>query len=110
MSSISNSAIIVLCIVAAGVVVLVGWAMTHRMRSGGEDEDERAFYTAENGTGGGNAGASQFTYMREMRERYKEDIMTRFGPHRHHQQRPRQQSIPMSGAPTSGMGASDYSY
>jgi hypothetical protein len=50
--------------------------------------------------------------MRETRERYKEEIMARFG-HRQHN-RPRRQSFPMSGAPTSGgagtSGPSDYSY
>lgn len=107
MGSISDSAIIVLCIVAAGVVVLVGWAVTHRIRAGDNGDDERVFYAAESGTGG----QSQFQHMRETRERYKEEIMARFG-HRQHN-RPRQQSFPMSGAGISGAptsGPSDYSY
>jgi hypothetical protein len=109
MAAISDSAIIVLCIVAAGVVVLVGWAVTHRIRAGENGDDERAFYAAESG---GTGSQSQFQHMRETRERYKEEIMARFG-HRQHN-RPRRQSFPMSGAPTSGgagtSGPSDYSY
>lgn len=75
------------------------------MRGGGED-DERVFYAAE--TDPGTGAPSQFTYMRDMRERYKEDIMARFAPRRH--QRPRQQSFPMSGGPTSGPSDYDYSH
>ena len=40
---------------------------------GGSDEDERAFYAAES-NGPGTGAPSQFTYMRDTRERYKEDI------------------------------------
>ena len=79
------------------------WAVTHRIRSGADGDDERAIYSAENG---GSGATAQWTYMRDTRERYKEDIMARFGGHRH--QRPRQQSYPMSAAPTTG--PSDYSY
>ena len=88
MAGISNSAIIVLCIIAAGIVVLIGWAITHRMR-GGEEDDERAYYATETGA----TAPSQFTHQRDLRERYKEEIMTRFKPR---PQRPRQQSFPMS--------------
>lgn len=102
MGQISNSAIIVLCIVAAGFAVLIGWAIGHRVRNSGDGDDERAIYAAE---GGGGSQPSQYAYMRDMRERYKEDILARFGSR---QQRPRQHSIPLSGAPTSG--PSDYSY
>ena len=137
--AISDSAIIVLCIVAAGVVsspgddqyhenrnchydralrhrltynlqvVLVAWAVSHRNRSGTGNDDEQAFYAADSGPGTGAGAQSQFQHMRETRERYKEEIIARFG---HRQQRPRRQSIPLSApishAPTNG--PSDYSY
>ena len=90
--AISQSGVIVLCIVMAGVVVLLGWAIGHRVWQNRDDDRERGLYATDNGQ-------SQFAYMRDIRERYKEDLAARFGHGGRGERKPalsRQQSVPLS--------------
>ena len=76
----------------AGVVVLLGWAVGHRVWQARDDDNERGAY-------GGESGPSQFAYMRDLRERYKEDLAARFSHIGRGGRKPalsRQQSMPLS--------------
>ena len=86
MGQISDSAIIVLAIVSAGVVVLIGWAIGHRLwQDRDEDEESHAYVSADVGT-------SQYNYMRDLREKYKEGIFASTGFGGGRSKRPRAQS------------------
>ena len=73
MGSISDSGVIVLCIVGAGAVLLIGWAVGHRVWQNREDEG------GERRAEASDTGFSQFAYMRELRERYKEGVAANVG-------------------------------
>lgn len=99
MGQISNSAIIILCIVGAGAALLIGWAIGHKTWSARDDDiEQRRAYVSE------TAGPSQYEYMRDLRERTKESIAAMGRPKRprHHGHYP-QDHTPM------GMSTTDFS-
>jgi hypothetical protein len=53
---VSNSAIIILCIVGAGAALLIGWAIGHKVWSREDDGNERVHAQLENGI-------TQYEYM-----------------------------------------------
>ncbi len=97
MPAIANSAVIALCIVGAGIALLIGWAIGHRLWNA-DDNREREGHQIESG------GFSQYEYQRDLRERNKENIAAaHWNP-----KRPRQQSIPLSTTDLSGQSYSHY--
>ena len=84
----SDSAVIVICIVLAGVLVLIGWAIGHRVWQGRNPDDP------EGGGAQVEQNFSQYEYMRDLRERTKENIAA--SNTGRPQKMPRQQSFPMT--------------
>lgn len=72
MPGIPRGVIIFLCVLAAGFVVLVGYAALRHCQGGEPRQDYRDLALMENGQ-------SQDEYMREVRLRNQQDIATRHG-------------------------------
>ena len=97
MAQISAAGIIILCILAAGIVLLISWAIGHRVMHGNEDGDREGQQI--------ESGFTQYEYMRDLRERNKENLAAAWT---RGSKRPRQQSVPLSTTDLSGQSYSHY--